>query len=106
MNRIDYQQRRNDFLNYIHQVIGPQGPHLTKIKDDLERESKPNEKLLLNYLILEFSNYNLTKTEDADIQDVIEEFTTSLEQRLIPKPLNKTIEMLINGKKNDQDRET
>lgn len=105
MDRIDYQQRRNDLLNYIHQVISPTEPHLEKIYNDLKRESRPNEKLLLNYLILEFRPYELTKKEDDDVREVIDEFMLSLDQRLTPQSLSKIQDILNDGKTDDQNRE-
>lgn len=104
MDRIDYQHRRNDLLNYIHQVIAPGTPDLNSIRKDLKLSTDSNEKLLLNYLILQFKPYEHSEIEDDVLRQVVEEFTNSLEQRIPDQEtLNIPKEILIDGSKDDSD---
>ena len=82
MDSLTYQQRRNDLLNYIHQVIAPGTPDLNSIRKDLKLSTDPNEKLLLNYLILQFNHYEHLETEDDVLRQVVEDFNDSLERRI------------------------
>ena len=105
MDRIDYQHRRNELLNYIHQVIAPNYLDLERIQKDLKKTTNPNEKLILNYLILEFSAYDDTNSDDEMIKEVVREFTISLDDKLPPQSLSNIVEILNNGKTDDQNRE-
>jgi len=102
MDSLTYQQRRNDLLNYIHQVIAPGTPDLDSIRKDLKLSTDPNEKLLLNYLILQFTPYEHLETEDDVLRQVVEEFNDSLEQRMPDKEtLNIPEEILRDGSADD-----
>ena len=104
MDSLTYQQRRNDLLNYIHQVIAPGTPDLTSIRKDLKLSTDPNEKLLLNYLILQFTPYEHLETEDDVLRQVVEEFNDSLERRIPDQEtLNIPDEILKDGSKDDSD---
>ena len=102
MDRIDYQHRRNDLLNYIHQVIAPGTPDLDSIRKDLKLSTDPTEKLLLNYLILQFTPYEHVEIDDDILRQVVEEFTNSLEQRITDqKTLNIPNVLLEYGSQDD-----
>jgi len=82
MDSLTYQQRRNDLLNYIHQVIAPGKPDLDSIRKDLKLSTDPNEKLILNYLILQFTPYEHLEFEDDELKRVVEDFNDTLEKRI------------------------
>jgi len=79
---LDYQERRNEFIDYIHMLIAPHYPDLERIEKDLKREGDPVEKLLLNYLKIKFRPYNHTEPEDEHIREVVDEFIIALESKL------------------------
>jgi hypothetical protein len=79
---LDYQERRNEFIDYVHMIIAPHYPDLERIEKDLKRERDPTEKLLLNYLRIKFRPYKHTESEDEDLREVVEEFIVSLESKL------------------------
>jgi len=82
MDSLTYQQRRNDLLNYIHQVIAPGKPDLEQIRKDIKLGTDPNEKLLLNYLILQFTPYEHLEFDDDELKRVVEDFNDTLEKRI------------------------
>jgi len=102
MDSLTYQQRRNDLLNYIHQVIAPGKPDLDSIRKDLKLSGEPNEKLLLNYLILQFTPYEHLEIDDDVLRQVVEDFNDSLERRIPDQEtLNIPDEMLRDGSTDD-----
>jgi len=82
MDSLTYQQRRNELLTYIHQVIAPGKPDLDSIRKDLKLSTDPNEKLILNYLILQFTPYEHLEFEDDELKRVVEDFNDTLEKRI------------------------
>lgn len=78
----DYQERRNEFIDYVHMIIAPHYPDLERIEKDLKRENDPVEKLLLNYLRIKFRPYEHTKSEDEELREVVDEFIVSLESKI------------------------